>query len=220
MVPLLVGVVPFGLVFGATAAGEGLSVAEVVGFSTVIFAGASQFATLDLLADGAPVLLAAATAWTINLRLLLYSASLAPYVADVPRRDRLLGGYLLTDQAYAVSLARFRDPTAPALDARGRWRFYLGAAVALWVTWQVTCVAGAAAGRGVPEDVPLDFAIPLVFLALLVPHLRHRPGIVAAVVGGVATVTLLEVGVGDLALFAGSLAGVAAGGVVGWRATP
>ena len=103
--PMLIGVIPFGLVAGATPATTGLGGGAGIGFSTIVFAGASQLAAINSLADGAGALVAVVAACTINLRLLLYSASLAPYLAKVPLRRRLLMGYLLTDQAYAVSIA-------------------------------------------------------------------------------------------------------------------
>src|SRR4051794_11310449 len=105
--PMLLGVVPFGLVAGVSPTTHGLTGWEAVGFSTLVFAGASQLAAIDVLGSGGAAIVAAVAAWTINLRMLLYSASLAPYVGDVPIRRRLSMAYLLTDQAYAVSITRW-----------------------------------------------------------------------------------------------------------------
>lgn len=132
ILPMLVGVIPFGLVAGATPATTGLGGGTSIGLSTIVFAGASQLAAADALADGGSALVAVIAACTINLRLLLYSASLAPHLAEVPLRRRLLIGYLLTDQAYAVSITRWSAEAVPAIDggpppeAERRVPFYLG----------------------------------------------------------------------------------------------
>jgi len=143
--PMLVGVIPFGLVAGATPATTGLGGGTSIGLSTIVFAGASQLAAADALADGGSALVAVIAACTINLRLLLYSASLAPHLARVPLRQRLLIGYFLTDQAYAVSITRWTEeadaeaaggPPAPGLYHK--LPFYFGAAVFfLAVLWTV-----------------------------------------------------------------------------------
>lgn len=211
---MLLGVVPFGLVAGAAPVSAGYGLAEVVGLSTLLFAGASQLALVDVLDGGGSALLAAFTALTINLRLLLYSASIAPWLHEVPIARRLAGAYLLTDQAYAVSVDRFtRQPDAPH-----RFEFYLGAGFLLWSSWQVTTLVGGLVGARLPDDTPLDFAVPLVFLGLLVPSLTSRPALVAAAVGGTATVAMAELGAGSLSLLAGAIVGIVAGALAEGRA--
>jgi predicted branched-subunit amino acid permease len=171
--PMLVGVAPFGLVAGATPVEYDLGGDAAVGLSTVVFAGASQLAAADVLGNGGSALLAALAAWTINLRLLLYSASIAPHLAHEPLRTRLGLAYLLTDQAYAVSIQRWSGVDAD--PPQRRVAYYLGAALCLWLTWQVTTVAGILVGPVVPDSVPLGFAVPLVFLVLLVPTVNTPP---------------------------------------------
>lgn len=226
IVPMLIGVIPFGLVAGVTPVANGLGGGVAVGFSTVVFAGASQLAAIDVLSSGGTAAVAALAACTINLRMLLYSASLAPYFADAPLHRRLVAAYLMTDQAYAVSILRWGsagpDPGRPASPPAGsgaeltnrRWSFYLGAGLTLWVSWQASTLAGALLGNAVPDSVPLGFAVPLVFMVLLVPTLTHPHAVVAAAVGGIATVVGLELGVGPLSLMLGALAGVSAGALV------
>ena len=208
--PMLVGVVPFGLVAGASPVAKGLGGGAAIGFSTIVFAGASQLAAIDVLGDGGSALVAVVAACTINLRMLLYSASLAPYLVDVPVADRLFGAYVLTDQAYAVSINRWS--TVPD-DPLPRVPFYLGAGLTLWVSWQLATIAGVLGGSAVPDDIPLDFAVPLVFLVLLIPALASAPAVVAAVAGGTAAVGVAEAGGGDLAILAGALCGIAAGSI-------
>lgn len=205
--PMLVGVVPFGLVAGASPGEHGLGAGAAIGFSTIVFAGASQLAAIDVLGDGGSALVAAVAAWTINLRMLLYSASLAPHLARESLGTRLGLAYLLTDQAYAVSIARW-DGTD---DPRRRVPYYLGGALLLWGSWQLCTIIGAVVGPSVPEDVPLEFAVPLVFLVLLIPVLNGPPALVAALVGGFGAVAAAELGAGSLSLMIGAVAGILAG---------
>ena len=220
ILPMLVGVIPFGLVAGATPATTGLGGGVSIGLSTIVFAGASQLAAADVLADGGSALVAVVAACTINLRMMLYSASLAPFLASVPLRRRLGLAYLLTDQAYAVSVTRWAadadaeaagGPPAPGIDHRVP--FYLGAGLMLWANWQVCTIIGILIGSAVPDSLPLDFAVPLVFLVLLVPAISSRPAAVAASIGGLAALAAGEVGWGHLAVLVGALAGIAAGAV-------
>lgn len=206
--PMLVGVVPFGLVAGATPVAHGLSVWAAVGLSTIVFAGASQLAVVDVLANGGSALVAALAAWTINLRMLLYSASLAPHLAAQPLRRRLGAAYLLTDQAYAVSITRW---SAEGDRPEGRLAFYASGGILLWAVWQLSVLAGALIGSAVPASLPLDFAVPLVFLVLLVPAITSRPAAVAALAGGGAAVAAAEAGAGPLSVMVGAIAGIVAG---------
>jgi 4-azaleucine resistance transporter AzlC len=206
VLPLLIGVVPFGLIFGVVAAdsvvGGGLGAAS----SVIIFAGAAQLAVVQLLDGGAAPLVVIATGLVINARHLMYSAALAPHFREFPVGWRYGLPYVMTDQAFAVSIARYQAAT----DPRYRRLFFTGAAVALWTTWQITTIVGVVAGTQIPASWSLDFAIPLVFLALLVPTLRDRPSVLAAVVGGVVAVA----GNGlpyHSGLIVAALSGVAAG---------
>jgi len=205
--PMLIGVVPFGLVAGAAPIAAGLDLGNAVGLSMFLFAGASQLAVADVLGSGGGVAIAVLTAVTINLRLLLYSASIAPPLAHESLRDRLAAGYLLVDQAYALAVVRW-DGTD---DRRDRLPYYFAVGILLWVAWQVMTVVGALVGSSLPEEVPLDFAVPLVFLVLLVPVLDKRPSLVAAVVGGLSAVAAAELGAARLAIMIGGLCGIAAG---------
>ncbi len=215
--PMLVGVIPFGLVAGATPATTGLGGDTAIGLSTIVFAGASQLAASDVLADGGAALVAVVAACTINLRMLLYSASLAPFLAQEPLRRRLFMAYLLTDQAYAVSITRWSGEAAtaaeggPAPDPTRRVPFYLGAGLMLWASWQLCTIVGVLIGSAVPEDIPLDFAVPLVFLVLLVPAITNRPAAVAGLVGGLGAVSAAQAGAGHLSVIVGALSGIAAG---------
>ena len=212
--PLVVGVAPFGLVAGAAPVAHGFDAWSAIGLSTIVFAGASQLAIVDALAQGGSALVAVLAAWTINLRMVLYSASLAPYLGHESTRRRLSASYLLVDQVYALCVARWATDEGRTGD---RLPFYLGAGALLSTTWVSFTVAGAFVGPALPDDIPLDFAIPLVFLVLLIPILVDRPSIAAAVAGGAAAVAAAEAGAGPVSTIVGAAAGIAAGTLVDAR---
>ena len=206
---MLAGVIPFGLVAGAAPAAAGYDVFAAVGMSTIVFAGASQLAMTDVLAGGGSVLVAAMAAWTINLRLLLYSASIAPYLAHEPLHRRLAAAYVTVDQNYALAIAHWTNDTRRA-DAS----FLIGGGLLLGSAW-ITCTAiGALVGTALPDDLPLDFAVPLVFLVLLVPVITNRPAIAAAAVGGGVAVGAAQVGAGPWSVMLGAVSGIGAGTIV------
>lgn len=208
VLPMLLGVVPFGIVAGATPVARGLGPYAGIGFSTVVFAGASQLAAIETLGNGGSALVATVAACTINLRMLLYSASLAPYLAHETRTRRLGAAYLLVDQVYAASIGRWRrDNTRP----EGRLPFFAGGGLLLWTSWQLATVAGTIVGTRIPSAVPLDFAVPLVFLVLLIPTLVDRPAWAAAAAGGAGAVLASEIGLGEIAIVVGAVSGIVAG---------
>jgi 4-azaleucine resistance transporter AzlC len=180
--PLLVGVAPFGFAYGAYAVEAGLSTWMSQAMSAIVFGGASQFIGVRQMVADVPGVVIVLTALLVNARHVLYSASLAPYVAHLPARWRWLLAYLLTDEAYAAALPRYQAGDASPLR---HWHLF-GACAALWVSWQVTTALGIAAGQVVPESWALEFTLPLTFLALIMPTLRERPAIAAAVVSGAA----------------------------------
>lgn len=203
---LLLGVIPFGLVFGVVAADS--VTGPLLGYATsiVIFAGAAQLATIQLLDESAAAAVIVGTALVINSRHLMYSAALAPHFREFPVWARYALPYVLTDQAFAVSIVRFHEVDDPVY----RRRFFAGAALTLWGPWQLATIAGIVLGAQLPESLSLDFAVPLVFLALLVLTVRSRPELVAAVVGGGVAV-LASSAPYELGLLVGAVSGVAAG---------
>lgn len=176
--PLQLGVVPFGLVFGILGLASGLTPLQTVLMSSILFGGASQVVFAQLWSLGTSALVTGSSVAVINLRHVLYSASLAKYLHPLPLRWRIVLGYLLTDEAFAVSVKRFE--TAP------KWAHYhlLGSGLTLWVFWQAATVAGVLVGKEIPADWNLDFAIPLTFIAIIVPNLRNIPQIAAALSAG------------------------------------
>ncbi len=213
LAPLVPGVLPFAMIAGFAGVDAGLPAFQSIAMSWIVFAGAAQLAALDLIArDGAFVVIVL-TALVINARFLMYSASLAPYLREVGVRPKLGAAYLLTDQAFAVSVVRFAARDDGPAD---RLAYFLGGAMTMWVTWQVGTVVGALAGTGIPPEWSLDFAVPLVFVALVVPAIRTRPDGAAALVAAVVAVTAAGLP-WNTGLLAGAGAGIVAGLAAGRR---
>ncbi|MDX1686644.1 MAG: AzlC family ABC transporter permease [Candidatus Promineifilaceae bacterium] len=182
--PILLGVVPFGLIYGITALAAGIPPVLAQAMSWIVFAGSAQFVIAQLVAGGAPALIVVVTTFVVNLRHVLYSASVAPYVQPLAARWKRLLAYLLTDEAYAVVISRFRE----APEGPGKRWFFLGAGLALWATWQASTAVGIFLGASVLASWPLDFALPLTFIALAVPAVRDGAAAAAAVTAGVVVI--------------------------------
>lgn len=204
--PILLGIAPFGAIFGVTAAATDVDQWAAWASSFLVFAGASQLAIIDVIGTGGAAFTAIFTAVVINSRHFMYSADLGRYTKDKPMGARARMAYLLTDQAYLVTAARFPD----ASNAPGLVPYYFGAALALWGTWQITTTAGILLGAFIPDSWQLEFAIPMTFAALLILAVRTRAGLLAAVVGGVVAVAAVDLPYG-LGLMTGAAAGVLAG---------
>ncbi len=212
--PILLGVLPFGLIYGITALAAGIPPLAAQGMSAVVFAGSAQFVIAQLVGADAPALVILATTLVVNLRHVLYSASVAPFLRHLPLRWKGVLAYLLTDEAYVVTILHYqRHPDAPH---RG-W-FLLGAGLALWTTWQLSTALGVFLGAAIPAAWPLDFALPLTFIALVVPAIRDRASVAAAVAAGL-TVLLADGLPYKLALIAAALVGMLVGLLVE-RAAP
>ncbi|NNF97849.1 MAG: AzlC family ABC transporter permease [Desulfobacteraceae bacterium] len=182
--PILLGVFPFALIAGVAQVNAGLEPFTAVAMSVIIFAGAAQLATADLLGKDAPFLIICMTALIINLRFVMYSASLSPHFSGIGRFWKWLSAYLLTDQAYAVSIIRFSRRHISG----GKLWFYLGCAIPLWVLWQVGTVIGVVVGLKIPESWSLEFAVPLTFMAIMLPNLRDWAAVAAALTSGIIAV--------------------------------
>ena len=179
--PILLGVVPFGLVFGALAVHNGLSPFAAQASSSIIFAGSAQLIAVQLLGANASAAVILMVVFVVNIRHALYSASVAPYIAHLKPIWKYLLAYLLTDEAYVVAITNY-DKNGPS--AIRHW-YFLGAGVTLWSAWQISSLIGILVGAGIGENWPVGFALPLTFIALVVPGLRSRPSVLAAVTAGV-----------------------------------
>ena len=214
--PILLGTIPFGLIYGVLAGESKLPTDVAIAMSSIVFAGSSQFIGTQLIAATTPGVVIVLTTFVVNLRHVLYSASVAPYLKRLNPIWRWLLAYLLTDEAYAVSIIHYDQP-AEASDHK-HW-FFLGAGLALWTTWQLSTIVGVIFGNRVPDSWALDFTLALTFIALVVPRLTDRPNIAAAVSAGAVAVVAYDLPY-KLGLMAAALIGILVGLWAENRAAP
>jgi len=186
MLPAALALIPFGLVCGVAAEAAGASLLAAIGLSAVVFSGAAQILAAQLYAAGAPVAVIVLACLVIGLRLVMYSAAIAPHLAPLPARWRRVFAFVLTDQAFAAAIRRFEHGDDKAAAAS----HFFGGGAMLWIAWQVTNAAGYFAGNVIPAAWSLEFAVPLCFLALLAPLLRDAPSLAAAAAAAVGVVAL------------------------------
>jgi 4-azaleucine resistance transporter AzlC len=186
ILPLIVGAIPFGIVFGTLAQGSGLGFGATLGMSAFVFAGSSQFIALGLLAAGSTLPLIVLTTVVVNLRHMLYAASLLPYVQQASPRWKVAIGFFLTDEAFAVAIRRYMQPdTSP----HKHW-YYLGAAIAMYANWILCTGLGLTAGQLIPNAAAwgLDFAMVATFIGMIVPYATTRPMVGAMLSAGMVAV--------------------------------
>jgi 4-azaleucine resistance transporter AzlC len=168
------------MIYGVLALSAGLEPPSAQMMSSIVFAGSAQFITAQLLRDLAPGLVIVLTIAVVNLRHMLYSASIAPYLRELPMRWKVLLSYLLTDEAYAATIIHYEENgKTPA----GHW-FFFGAGIALWMIWQISTALGIFLGATLPPEWPLEFALPLTFIAIVMPTLKDRPAVAASLSAG------------------------------------
>lgn len=204
--PLALGVVPFGMIYGALATSAGIDALPAMLMSSIVFAGASQLVGTRLISSGANPFLVIFTTFVVNLRHALYSVALAPETQRISRRWRLLLAYLLTDEAYAGAVARYADRES----RETRPWFLFGTGLLLWSAWQMSTAAGIFLGANVPESWALDFTLALTFIGIVVPSLRNRPAISAALTAAAIAVATVRLPYGT-GLIIAALSGIAAG---------
>ena len=168
--PFILVVVPFALLFGVVSTEAGLSVFETLSFSVVVIAGAAQFTALQLLTEEAPTLIVLASALAVNLRMAMYSATLAPHLGKAPVWKRALAAYLLVDQVFASSNLEYEK--RPDMSVAAKWYFLIGTAAPVVPLWYLATFLGAYIGSAIPPSLALDFAVPITFLAMVGPALR------------------------------------------------
>jgi 4-azaleucine resistance transporter AzlC len=204
--PMVLGAVPFGLITGVSAVNVGIAALDVVLMSATVFAGAAQLAAIALVGSGASLWVVLLTTAMVNLRHLMYSASLSPWLKRYSLGSRSLMAFLLIDHTYAFGILRFRQEDATF----ARRDYFLGMGVTIWIAWVGATTVGALVGMQLPAAWQLDFAVPLMFLALLVPAITSRPAALAALTGGVLALGLAPLPF-NLGLVVAALAGIAAG---------
>ncbi len=178
--PFILVIAPFGAVFGVVATEAGLDLAQVMGFSFLVIAGAAQFVALQMMVENTPVLIVLAASLAVNLRMAMYSAALAPHLGSLSFARRALVAYVLVDQTFAAASLRY-EQTPPRTPTQ-KMAYFLGVAAPVVPVWYLATWAGAVLGSAVPPGLPIDFAVPITFLALIMPMLRSAAHVVAALV--------------------------------------
>jgi 4-azaleucine resistance transporter AzlC len=202
--PLVLPAAAFGLSFGVLAGAAGMGRLAPVVMSATTFGGSAQFAAASILDEGGAVVAAIAAAILLNARYVPIGISVAP-LFEGPAWRRLLEAQLVVDESWAIA-------------NRGEGRFdrgvLLGAGLVLYVCWVVTTAIGAVAGDllGDPERLGLDAAFPALFLALLVPQVRDRTTLLAALGGATVALVLVPIAPAGVPILAA--AGVC---LIGWR---
>ncbi|MBU3029632.1 AzlC family ABC transporter permease [Paracoccus marinaquae] len=182
--PFLIVIIPFAILFGVVALEAGMDVAQIMGFSVLVLAGASQFTAVQLLSDNAPAFIVILSGLAVNLRMAMYSASLVPWLRGATGRQKIWIAYTLIDQSYALSIQHYERH--PRLSLQQRLAYFAGTAVVLCLPWMAASWVGATVGRAIPDDIALDFALPITFLAMIAPMLRtpaHLAACFVAVLG-------------------------------------
>ncbi|WP_084612678.1 AzlC family ABC transporter permease [Pseudogulbenkiania sp. MAI-1] len=184
--PFSVGLIPWGLAAGVAMRSAGFSLTETMGMNIIVFGGTAQLGTLPLIISGTPLWLIVVTALILNLRFVVFSATLAPAFSGTGRLQRWLSSYLLSDGVTASCASRLLT------EQNSHWRFgyYLGPSLWNWWVWQASTLIGALATNLIPKNWPLEFMATTALLALLIPLIRQKPMLLAAIIGGSASVVL------------------------------
>ena len=177
--PLMIPVVPFGLIFGVLAIEVGFTPLQAMGMSLIVFGGASQIVLLQLFSGGASSLVIISSVGAVNSRHLLYGAVVSEHLSDLKLIWKIIISYFLIDQAFAISNEYFKKN-----KERNRYFHLVGGGAACWIIWQSTTLLGIILGSAIPEKLGLSFAVPLTFLALLVNDFRKFINLVVIIVSG------------------------------------
>lgn len=208
-IPLIVGAIPFGILFGALGINGGLSVWALIGMSLFVFAGSAQFIAVGLIQNGISASFIILTTFIVNLRHMLYAASLGPFASAFPQRWLFPLAFWLTDETYAVVIRRYSDAQAP--QEHRRW-YWLGSALLMYTNWQVCTLVGIWAGTQLENlaEWGLDFAMVVTFIGIVVPLVNSRPMLLCAFAAGVAAIRFDDLP-NQAGLLVASLVGIAAG---------
>lgn len=189
--PFLLVLVPFAVLFGVIATEAGLPLAQVMGFSVLVIAGAAQFTALQLMNEHAPVVIVIISALAVNLRMAMYSASLTPHLGTAPMWQRAIVAYLCVDQSYVCSITEYER--RPEMSAPEKLAYFFGVVWIVAPSWYGCTLLGALVGQTIPPEWALDFAVPICFLAIIAPALRTLAHIAAAFVSVAGTLALIWV---------------------------
>lgn len=186
MLPITTGVIPFGAVVGSIYSEAQMTSLQSIGMNILVFAGASQLAAVELMTKHAAALVVIVTGLIINLRFLLYSAAISPIIQKSRFLVKLMAAYLLTDQSYAImSASENKLPTNTEAV-----RYYFGTSICMMLVWHLSVTGGFIFGNFAPASWSLEFAVPLSFIALVIPTLKNKNYLYVALFSSIVSVLL------------------------------
>ncbi|MHA6964516.1 AzlC family ABC transporter permease [Zobellella denitrificans] len=206
LLPMIPGVLPFGLITGANSVSLGLSPEMTIAATVLFFAGSAQLAAYQLIQENALPAVILFTTLMVNIRFVIYSAAFAPLLHSLKLRHKWSLAYLLSDQAFGLCASRF----SPDDHGREKLFYYTGAAVAMWASWVAFVIMGMLVGEKIPSSWSLEFAIPLAFLAMLVSIVRDRISLITAISSAVIATSFIHLPY-NLGFISAIIGGVAAG---------
>ena len=182
------GLAAWGLMTGVAMIKSGMSLVEALLMTLVVYAGSSQLAAIPLIAAGAPVLVIWATAFCVNLRFVVFSAHLRPYLMHLPRARRLWQGYLTADLSYVIFVRRFAHPPRNRVDQLAQSAYLMGGCSLNWSSWQLSSMLGILLAHSVPPAWGLGFAGILALLGVCCSMINSPLRVVSAGVSAAAAV--------------------------------
>lgn len=209
-IPLVIGAIPFGIIFGATAVVNKISPTGTIAMSLFVFAGASQFIAAGMISGGAGILVIVLTTFFVNLRHALYATTLAPHMKHLSQRWLIPLGFWLTDETFVVVATRYNQSDR---SPHKHW-YHLGSALFMYVNWQCCTLIGLLAANAISPDqvakLGLEFAVVVTFIGMVIPLIKTRPALLSTITAGAASLVFYGLP-GRLGLIVAALLGVGVG---------
>ena len=209
--PFILMAVPFATLFGVVASEAGLTLAQIMGFSVLVIAGAAQYAALQLMIEDTAIILILVAALAVNLRMAMYSAALVPHLGAAPLWQRALVAYVNFDQSYIQSITEY--DRRPDMTVRDKAVYFLGVATLITPAWVGSCAVGALIGSSIPAEWGFDFIVPILFLAMVAPMLKSFAHVVAALTSATVALALYALPSG-MGLIIAAICAMVAGALV------
>jgi 4-azaleucine resistance transporter AzlC len=207
-IPLMLGAFPFGMIYGALATTAGLSKGATMAMSAFVFAGSAQFIAVGMVAAHAPIAIIILTTFIVNLRHMLYSATLLPYLKNLHQGWRISLAFWLTDETFAVTIHRYRRENLPGC---AHW-YQLGSSIAMYLNWQFWSYVGLLLGDQIPDasNWGLDVAMPITFIGMIIPFVKSWPMGVCVLTAGAASLMTMSLPY-KVGIMVSAFVGIAAG---------
>ncbi len=213
--PFILMALPFALLFGVVGTEAGLTFIQTMAFSLLVIAGAAQFAALQLMIEDAAIVFVVLSGLAVNLRMMMYSASLVPYLGAAPMWQRVLLSYVNFDQTYVASITKYE--AEPDLTVAQRVAYFVGVASPIVPVWVSSTAIGALVGSAIPQEYALDFIVPIMFLAMVGPLMKTMAHIAAALTSVCVALALVNLPSGTGLLIAAACAMIVGVAVEAWQ---